>query len=504
MTDPILRLDPARLSVEPGGQATLTLTVTNPGTIVEGYSLDVVSTIPMPWVQVNPATLSVYPQQEATAVIVFSPPSGPGAPGGSLPFGVRVWSEVEGGGSAVAEGDLDVGSVAGLQAKLTPIASTGRWSGRHTLKVSNWGNAPARLRITPEDPDQALGFLVAPEIVDVPLGGEAVARIKVRTRHPTLRGAAQRLPFKVACEPDVPGEAAGPVPAASTPGRPVVDGAFNQKPILTRMVVAVAGLALVAAIAGVAYLLTRPEKAGPEDQAEQPDQPTGLAVAAAPGVVTLSWDRVAGVEAFKLKMTSPVDGESEIFSSPVPDDPARVQSKIKVETEGEYCYQVIAVREGAADSAPSEQQCVATTLPAEAPPGPTESPTIVPIAPPPGDGESGDPSSPPPPTSGDPQQSIAVLNTYPVEGAAGDPEADAEATRTELADLGFDTKVLLTQEWTFDRPLLPSYLLYVDGPTPADAEAACDAVVAAAGDSVTGECFALTVIGKAAPSGSPS
>ena len=70
MTDPILRLDPARLSVEPGRQATLTLTVTNPGTIVEGYSVDVVSTIPMPWVEVTPSTLSVYPQQEATAVIV--------------------------------------------------------------------------------------------------------------------------------------------------------------------------------------------------------------------------------------------------------------------------------------------------------------------------------------------------------------------------------------------------------------------------------------------------
>ena len=195
-----------------------TLTVTNPGTIVEGYSVDVVSTIPMPWVQVNPSTLSVYPQQEATAVIVFSPPSGSGAPSGTLPFGVRVWSEVEGGGSAVAEGDLDIGSVAGLQAKLTPIASTGRWSGRHTLKVSNWGNAPARLRIMPEDPDQALGFLVSPEVVDVPLGGEAVARIKVRTRHPTLRGAAQRLPFQVVVRAGRAGqEPAGPVPPARPP-----------------------------------------------------------------------------------------------------------------------------------------------------------------------------------------------------------------------------------------------------------------------------------------------
>jgi len=502
VTDPILRLDPTRLSVEPGGQATLTLTVTNPGTIVEGYSLDVVSTIPMPWVQVNPSTLSVYPQQEATAVIVFSPPSGPGAPGGSLPFGVRVWSEVEGGGSAVAEGDLDVGSVAGLQAKLTPIASTGRWSGRHTLKVSNWGNAPARLRITAEDPDQALGFLVAPEIVDVPLGGEAVSRIKVRTRHPTLRGAAQRLPFKVACEPDVPGEVAGPVPAASTPGRPVVDGAFNQKPILTRMVVAVAGLVLVAAIAGVAYLLTRPEKAGPEEQAEQPDQPTGLALVSAPGVVTLSWDRVAGVEAFKLKMTSPVDGESEVFSSPAPDDPARVQSKIKVETADEYCYQVIAVREGAADSAPSEQQCVTTTLPAEAPPGPTESPTIVPIAPPPSDGESGGSSSPtsPPPTSADPLPSIAVLQLYLVGGGLDDPAAQAEADRAILADLGITAKVLFSQDWVFTTPLQPSYLLYVDGATPADAKTACDAVVAAAPESVPDNCLPLTVTGKA-PSG---
>ena len=163
MTDPILRLEPTRLSVEPGGQATLTLTVTNPGTIVEGYSLDVVSTIPMPWVQVNPADPVGLPAAGGDRRDRVLPAVRAGcARAGRFPFGVRVWSEVEGGGSAVAEGDLDVGSVAGLQAKLTPIASTGRWSGRHTLKVSNWGNAPARLRITPEDPDQALGFLVVP------------------------------------------------------------------------------------------------------------------------------------------------------------------------------------------------------------------------------------------------------------------------------------------------------------------------------------------------------
>jgi hypothetical protein len=506
VADAILRLEPTRLSVEPGGQATLTLTVTNPGTIVEGYSVDVVSTVPMPWVQVNPSTLSVYPQQEATAVIAFSPPSGPGAPGGTLPFGVRVWSEVEGGGSAVAEGDLDVGSVAGLQAKLTPLASTGRWSGRHTLRISNWGNAPARLRIAPEDPDQALGFLVSPEVVDVPLGGEVVSRIKVRTRHPTLRGAAQRLPFHVACEPDVETPPTGPEPTMSTAGRPVVDGAFNQKPILTRMVVAAAGLVALALIAGVVYLLTREGDPGPEESVAQPDQPTGLLAAATPGIVTLTWDRVAGVEDYKLRMTAPTDDEQPIFSAPADGDPARMESKIKVETEDDYCYRLVAVREGAADSAASEEACVTTVLPPTAPAGPTESPSIVPVSPPPGDGatdggtDGGTTASP----SADPLPAISVLQFFLV-GASTDPAGDAEAARQALADQGFEAKVMSSDDWTLTPPLAaPSFLLYVDGATAADAKAACDAVAAAVPTSVPDGCIYAYAVGpRLQPSPTP-
>jgi hypothetical protein len=491
VTDPILRLDPARLSVEPGGQATLTLTVTNPGTIVEGYVVDVVSQTPVPWVEVAPPSLSVYPQQEATAVIVFSPPSGPGAPGGSLPFGVRVRSEVEGGGSAVAEGDLDIGSVSGLRAKLTPIASTGRWSGRHTLKVSNWGNAPARLRIAPEDPDQALGFLVSPEIVDVPLGGEVVSRIKVRTRHPTLRGAAQRLPFRVTCAPDdaQPGEA--PPVGVSTASAPVVDGAFNQKPIVTRMVVAVAGLALLALIAGLVYLVTRDDAGGDEERPQQPDQPTGLAAATTPGIVTLSWDRVADVQDYKLLMTAPVTGESEIATAPAADDPGRLESRVKVETEDNYCYQVVAVREGAPDSAPSKQECVQTVLPATAPEGPTESPTIVPLPPePPDDGETdGGPTTGGGGGQEDPLPFVSPLQFYPISASA-DPAADAEADRAALEEQGFSSKVLSSEEWVLTPPLAePSYILYVDGANADEATTACRAIASASPVSAPNGCL---------------
>ena len=136
MTDPVLRIEPSRVSIQPGGEARIIVTIFNPGTVVEGYVIDVVAAVPIPWAEVQPPTVSVYPQQEATAVVVFSPPSGPGAPGGIFPFGVRARSQIEGGGSAVAEGDLEIGAVSGLQAKLTPLASTGRWSGRHTLQDS--------------------------------------------------------------------------------------------------------------------------------------------------------------------------------------------------------------------------------------------------------------------------------------------------------------------------------------------------------------------------------
>ena len=73
VTDPVIRLDSDRVAVEPGGQAQVGVTISNPGSIVEGYTLDVVGEGPSSWAQVIPAELSVYPQQEARAIVTFSP-----------------------------------------------------------------------------------------------------------------------------------------------------------------------------------------------------------------------------------------------------------------------------------------------------------------------------------------------------------------------------------------------------------------------------------------------
>ena len=220
---------------QPGGQARVTVTVTNPGTVVEGYRLQVLGPT-APWAEVVPPEVSVYPQQDVTAAVVFSPPTGTSAPGGLQPFGVIARSTLDPQVSAVAEGDVEIGQVYGLQAKIIPVTSAGRWRGRHVIQLSNWGNAPAQLRMTASDPDDALGFYVSPEIVNLPPGGRASVRISARTKHPFLRGTPVRLPFQVVGERLDAG--AGPPPAPGMgygdPSRPVVDAALSQKPILSK------------------------------------------------------------------------------------------------------------------------------------------------------------------------------------------------------------------------------------------------------------------------------
>src|SRR6476469_6522321 len=186
MTDPIVRLETMQLSVEPGGQGRTLITVRNLGTIVEGFRLRILGEGVSEWAEVSPPEVQVYPEQEATAVVVFSPPAGNSTRSGSFPFAVRAESVVDSGTSAVAEGDLEIGRVFGLQSKITPVTSSGRWRGKHFIEITNWGNAPVQLKLSAADPDQKLAFLFGPEIMDLPLGVTGHSQLRVRTVKPFL------------------------------------------------------------------------------------------------------------------------------------------------------------------------------------------------------------------------------------------------------------------------------------------------------------------------------
>jgi hypothetical protein len=183
--------------------------------------------------------------------VVLTPPTTAQASDEALPFAVRAVSTLDAERAVAEEGDLEIGRIDDLQAAITPVTSHGRWSGRHTLTLTNRGNAVVSLRLSARDEDEELGFRIDPEQVLVSVGGSATARLQVRPRNPFLRGAPVRRPFRVLGEPD-PSCSTAPV-GASDPKRPVLDGAIQQLPVLSRGAVLL-GVLLVAAIAGLAKL----------------------------------------------------------------------------------------------------------------------------------------------------------------------------------------------------------------------------------------------------------
>lgn len=350
MTEPVVRLETTHVAVVPGGQVRVAVTVRNPGRIVEGYRLTVLherdgASAPLPWAEVTPPTFPVDTGAEQSAVVVFSPPGGRGATSGPVSFAVKVESTVQQGVATVVEGVVEVGQVFGMQSKIVPVSSAGRWSARHRIELTNWGNEAARLRLTASDPDEQLGFLVSPELVDVPLGGSAHTRVKVRTRHPTLRGQTRRLPFRVVAEPDPPGapEVGPDGGVVEDQRRQVLEGAFEQKPILTRVVVGAAVLALLLAVAGIVLALRGDEDPDAFSSASSgPPAPAGVAVVAqSAGSVTVRWDpaevTLAGHEVI------PVSPSGDLGTAVQVADPANSVLVEDLQAGREHCFQVVAI-----------------------------------------------------------------------------------------------------------------------------------------------------------------
>ncbi len=379
--DPVVTVDADTITVEPGGQASVVVRVRNLSMIVEGFRLDVLGDA-APWAQVLPGQVEVLPQGEAQATVLFTPPSGIATRAGQVPFAVRAVSQVDPSASAVTEADLHVGGVSLSQARITPATSRGRWSGRHRIELSNWGNAPLRLALDASDPDEALGFLVVPQVVDLPLGTTATVRLKVRARKPFFRGAPVRRPFRVVGRPVAPGAQApapgpDPQPYGHDPGQPAVDGVFEQRPLVGRGVLPLAGLALV--VAGTIGFVSSRGGDDPAAETVAPPTPRGFSATALGGdTVRLEWEPGERADSYTVFVVDPAtkdDDEPTVRDqiAGVPGDQGQLDVP-DLDQGTEHCFQLAAVR-GEATSARTELRCATTAQVAG--PGAPATPTDV-------------------------------------------------------------------------------------------------------------------------------
>ena len=357
MTDPHVSLDDAQLSVEPGGQARMTVTVKNLGTIVEGYELEVHGEGVEQWWTVEPTEIQVYPEQIGTATVILAPPTG--TRNGTYPFALRTVSVVNGDSSAVTEGDLKVGRVDGLQAKLTPMTSSGRWRGKHSIELTNWGNSPVQLHLTASDPDQRLAFLLGPDIIDLPLAATGHAQLKVKTNKPFLRGSQVRIPFQVVADPDPPEVPAEPQSPVSNSRRAVLEGAFNQKPILSKLVITV-GLISVLTLAGaIAWAVTRdPEPVSSQLTTGVPQTPELTALPADATSVQLLWKSQANIQSYRIYLLTADRKTSNVISV---DGALEAHAIPDLTPDTEYCFKMEAIRDNQ-PSPPSDIQCARTPV----------------------------------------------------------------------------------------------------------------------------------------------
>lgn len=230
-----IRLDPTTLAVAPGREATCTVHVTNLGDVVDAFDVQVLGPAAA-WTVIEPAAVSLFPGKEGAVRLSFRPPQGAGVPAGPMPFGVRVMSRDAGmATSVVEEGSLEIGTYRAMAADLAPRTSHGIFSGRHRVRLTNGGNAPATVRLSGSDAEQALDIDFRPAAVQVPSGATAEATVKARCRNLAFAGEARQWSFTVVAE------------AEDTP--PVeLPGVMMQRPLLgrlTRRVVALGAIVLV-------------------------------------------------------------------------------------------------------------------------------------------------------------------------------------------------------------------------------------------------------------------
>jgi hypothetical protein len=414
--------------------------VRNVGDLVEQYQFEVLGESAR-WAQVVPRQVSVLPhgQEEKTVEVIFRPPPPPAAPAGEIPFGVRCVSLERRDRCAVVEGDVAVGAVHNLSAQLEPVSPRGRWTGRYKVRFDNTGSVPVTLRLEATDTKQLLRFALAPRDLTVERGQSGRAYLAVRPRQPMTRGKPVEHPFVCSYR------------ATTEGGSGELAGAFEQRPIVSKTVFALAAVVIgLAAVGGV--LLLRANNGQQQKKValntDGPPPPTVLKSAQplTGNSAQLVWERSPYATGYVVQQVQPdgtVAGAQEVKE---PDQTTVAWPGLK---PGKTCFQVLTVGKSGR-SAPSGQQCVTLAAPApKTAPSPTQATptTTQPTSAPPGGGGPGPGGPGGPGGTGGPsdpgnggtggsvvlQGYIAIYATVPQDDTASQGTAQGIVTRLQQA-----------------------------------------------------------------------
>lgn len=202
-------LQTTSLAVTPGSPASLELRVRNTGHVVDVLTVSVVGPA-AEWATVVPDRVSLFPGNDATVVVTFTPPMSASGPSGSVPFGLRVRSQEDAEGSVVEEGVLEVAPFLAVGAELVPRTSTGRRGAVAQLAIDNLGTRPVTVEVAGTSADGELQIVCDPPSVTVEPNSATFVKVRLRAVRPFRKGPPQTRMFEV-----VVSEGAAPVAVAA-------------------------------------------------------------------------------------------------------------------------------------------------------------------------------------------------------------------------------------------------------------------------------------------------
>ena len=235
--------DAENLTVDPGAQASVRLTVYNPSAIVENFRLEVLGNASS-WATLCPDEVNLFPESTAEITLTFHPSDDAPPEAGAVPFAVKTTPQHEPFNCETEEGTVTVAALPRIALpELVPVNSRGHRRGRHELLIRNTGNLAIPVLVSGADPDGFLRFAMRRS--HFVLGYKEARSLRLRARAPryVVTGSPRQHRFALT------------VSAEGTPDVKI-PATFTQRPLLSRRLLTV--LAALGALAVLGYFLFRP------------------------------------------------------------------------------------------------------------------------------------------------------------------------------------------------------------------------------------------------------
>ncbi|MCV2395222.1 carboxypeptidase regulatory-like domain-containing protein [Actinotalea sp. M2MS4P-6] len=259
-----MRLDlaPRHVAAVVGGPTTVSVTITNTEDLISGYAVRCLGVDPA-WVRVDDPEPTLFPGETTSVQVTLDLPAD--VPAGERRIAVQVRELTGERRTTVEELVVDIPGAPSVEVRLEPSIVTGGKRAVFGATVVNSGNTTLDGALVGSDAERAITFVFEPPELHLSPGEQTYLELTTSAKR-RFTGSPEPRPFELRVEERPPQAPAnwstlvapgGTAEPAVSPqdGPPAAMGAFVQKPVLGRGLLALLGLLLAVTIFAIVITL---------------------------------------------------------------------------------------------------------------------------------------------------------------------------------------------------------------------------------------------------------